>query len=80
MLKLLLENGADLYAINNVKHTHVTMQIFIQTTPSLQDGNTPYSFALSGGNMDIANYVMSFASRAPQRDSGGQMTIYTMQV
>lgn len=46
----------------------------------LQDGNTPYSIALSGGNMDMANFVMMYASKTPQRDSGGPVRIFNMQV
>lgn len=108
MLRLLLENGADLYAINNVRfwcffsHPPILKYAFgnlwvsslgISRKPKnggalcsrtlcmvwLQDGNTPYSFALSGGNMDTANYVMTYASKSPQRDSGGPVRIFNMQ-
>ena len=48
--------------------------------PYFQDGNTPYSLALSGGNMETANFVMTYASKSPQRDSGGPVRIFNMQV
>lgn len=87
MLKLLLENGADLYAINNVRiqampQCNMLSKLLLMQFYHLhfQDGNTPYSLALSGGNMDTANYVMTYASKSPQRDSGGPVKIYNMQV
>jgi ankyrin repeat protein len=62
VLKLLLESGADLYAINN-------------------DGNTPYSLALSNQEHGMADFVMAFASNAPQKqeERPSQMTIFDMQ-
>ena len=134
MLKILLENGADLYAINNVSflnsiavniyaEEHVIRTLFVCLLCCccfclsyyygiiypvvraiiqliyyyfqskicciclnvfiinfIQDGNTPYSIALSGGNMDIANFVMTYASKSPQRDSGSPLRIYNMKV
>lgn len=58
--------------IHNCVHVHSVLQ--------LQDGNTPYSLALSGGNMGTANYVMTYASKSPQRDSGEPVRIFNMQV
>ena len=81
MLKLLLECGADLYATNNVSSNLITgkfKKIFLSIMA--QDGGTPYSIALSGRNMDTANYVMAYASKTPQRDSGGPMKIFNLQV
>ncbi|CAI8043204.1 Espin, partial [Geodia barretti] len=62
MLKLLLESGADLYAVNS-------------------DGNTPYSLALSSQEPGVADFVVKFASNAPQKQTEGpsQMTIFNMQ-
>lgn len=46
----------------------------------MQDGNTPYSLALSGGSMDVANHVMTYASKSPQKELEGIVRIYSMQV
>ncbi len=48
----------------------------------MQEGNTPYSLALSGQYSETANFVMTFASKAPQKQESGptKMTIYDMQV
>ena len=51
-------------------------------TYSTQEGNTPYSLALSGQDSETANFVMTYASKAPQKQENGpsQMTIYDLQV
>lgn len=47
-----------------------------------KDGNTPYSLALNGGNKDLADFVMEYASTMPQKHDSGpsQMTIFDMKV
>ena len=48
----------------------------------LQDGNTPYSMALSNQQPGMADFVMAFASNTPEKQAEGpsQMTIFDMQV
>lgn len=133
VLKLLLESGADLYAMNNVSklllvskltcricvitvrlyetgqeysvpynvldfyecnnspkfvnavvklNKTVFCHVLIKCYYVLQEGNTPYSLALSGQDSDTANFVMTYASKSPQKQDTGpsQMTIYDLQV
>lgn len=48
----------------------------------VQEGNTPYSLALSGGHQEMANFVMMYASKSPQKadQEPSKMTIYDLQV
>ncbi len=48
----------------------------------IQEGNTPYSLALSGNYTETANFVMTYASKAPQKQDTGptKMTIFDLQV
>ena len=83
-LKLLLESGADLYAVNSVRPSVSSSfaNIFHVTQFPSQDGNTPYSLALNSQEPGMADFVMEFASNAPQKQEEGpsRMTIFDMQV
>ena len=45
----------------------------------IQEGNTPYSLALSGSNQELTEFVMTYAANLPQKEEiPSQMTIFDL--